>query len=157
MRPMLTLLLVLGEAAAKTRNLIVVAGAGKCGTNALAYHVSALVGFRPSRRDKQAQVKLNGFAGEVNYPNCSFAGGVRPAYEQLLQRSKSRPGAGRISRLPVESESESGVAARAGGPVSPSGYSVQTWPPPLWPTGISSHSRCETTGRLCGTRLRSSF
>lgn len=94
MRPIITLLLVLGEAAAKTRNLIVVAGAGKCGTNALAYHVSALVGFRPSRRDKQAQVKLNGFAGEVNYPNCSFGGGVRPAYEQLLQRSKSRPGAG---------------------------------------------------------------
>ena len=52
----------------KRLKLVVIAGAGKCGTNALAYHLSEVAGFRTSRVAVKAQTKLNGFPGEVNYP-----------------------------------------------------------------------------------------
>ena len=77
--------------------LIVVAGARKCGTNALAHNLSVIAGFQTTAAVNRATRKLNGFPGEVNYP-CELIGRKRtkalvakykvPPYARCLQRSK---------------------------------------------------------------------
>ena len=57
-------------AAAKTQELVIIAGAGKCGTNALALHLSAIAGFQATRRSTHAQKALNGFQGDMDGPEC---------------------------------------------------------------------------------------
>lgn len=80
------------------KQLVVVAGAGKCGTNALAHHLAKIAGFQMSSQVAKATRKLNGFAGEVNYP-CHLLGRKRtkafvkryggiPPYGRCIQRSR---------------------------------------------------------------------
>ena len=56
--------------------------------------MSALGRFQRSQAVARAQKALNGFPGEVNYPNCSFSRAPpgKPAYERLLLRSRLRAG-----------------------------------------------------------------